>query len=129
MNEQVKLYQKLLAVQKLLQPLKKTGWNSWQQYNYSTASDVLIPVQQACRQHGLVMCADCIEAKIEPGRASCTVRLTVTDSDTGASLSVTAPGYAEDFNEPENGLKGDKAVYKALTGATKYAARCLFLEF
>ena len=120
------LYKKILAVQKILEPLEKTGWNDFQKYSYNTAGDVLLPVQRACNEHGLIVVADCIDSKMEPGRASCTVRLTVADSETGESLSVTAPGYAEDFSYKDNRPNGDKAVYKAITGATKYAVRSFF---
>lgn len=128
MNQNTKsiLYKKILEVQKVLQPLEKTGWNDFQKYNYSTAGDVLLPVQKACNEYGLIVMADCIDSKIEPGRASCTVRLTVADSETGESLSVTAPGYAEDYSYKDNRPNGDKAVYKAMTGATKYAVRSCF---
>jgi len=120
------LYKKILAVQKVLEPLEKTGWNDFQKYSYSTSGDVLLPVQRACNEYGLIVMADCIDAKTEPGRASCIVRLTVADSETGESLSVTAPGYSEDFSYKDNRPNGDKAVYKAITGATKYAVRSFF---
>jgi hypothetical protein len=126
MNEKAKLFQKILAVQKVLEPLEKNGWNDFQKYSYSTASDVLLPIQRICNQHGLIVVADCVDSKIEPGRASVTVRLTVADSETGEALSVTAPGYAEDFSYKDNRPNGDKAVYKAITGATKYAVRSFF---
>lgn len=125
-NNKSTLYQKILAVQKVLEPLDKTGWNDFQKYNYSTAGDVLLPVQRVCNEHGLIVMADCVDSKVEPGRASVTVRLTVADSETGESLSVTAPGYAEDFSYKDNRPNGDKAVYKAITGATKYAVRSFF---
>lgn len=125
-NPKSELYKKILAVQKVLEPLEKTGWNDFQKYNYSTAGDVLLPVQKACNQQGLIVIADCIESKIEPGRASVIVRLTVADSQTGEHLSVTSPGYAEDFSYKDNRPNGDKAVYKAITGATKYAVRSCF---
>ena len=91
-NPKKELYKKILAVQKVLEPLEKTGWNDFQKYNYSTAGDVLLPVQRACNEQGLIVIADCIESKIEPGRASVVVRLSVVDTETGESLSVTAPG-------------------------------------
>ena len=125
-NPKAKLFQKILAVQQSLEPLGKTGRNDFHKYSYTTAGDVLLPVQRACNEHGLIVVADCVESSIEPGRASCTVRLTVADSETGESLSVTAPGYAEDFSYKDNRPSGDKAVYKALTGATKYAVRSFF---
>ena len=125
-NPKNELYKKILAVQKVLEPLEKTGWNDFQKYNYSTAGDVLLPVQRACNEQGLIVIADCIESKIEPGRASVVVRLSVVDTETGESLSVTAPGYSEDFSYKDNRPNGDKAVYKAITGATKYAVRSCF---
>jgi len=63
--------------------------------------------------------ADCVDAKIEPGRASVTVRLTVADSETGESLCDSP--VRQDFSYKDNRPNGDKAVYKAITGATKYA--------
>ena len=125
-NPKKELYKKILAVQKVLEPLEKTGWNDFQKYNYSTAGDVLLPVQRACNEQGLIVIADCIESKIEPGRASVVIRLTIVDTETGESLSVTAPGYSEDFSYKDNRPNGDKAVYKAITGATKYAIRSCF---
>ncbi|MDV2997662.1 MAG: hypothetical protein N4J56_007367 [Chroococcidiopsis sp. SAG 2025] len=101
-NNKAKLFFKILAVQKSLQPLEKSGKNDYQRYAYSTASDVLLPVQKACNEHGLVAIADVIESRIEPGKASATVRLTVADSETGESVSITAPGYAEDWSYKEN---------------------------
>ena len=114
-NTKARLFQKILAVQQSLEPLEKTGRNDFHRYNYTTAKDVLLPVQRACNAHGLIVVADCISSNIEPGRASVTVRLTVADSETGESLSVTAPGYAEDFSWKDNRPSGDKAIYKAIT--------------
>ena len=87
-----------------------------------------MPGQQACNENGLVIVADVIDTKINPDRAAAEVivQLTVFDSETGESNSVTAPGYAEDWSYKDNKATGDKAVYKALTGATKYAVRSFF---
>ena len=125
-NTKANLFKKLLAVQKVLEPLEKTGRNDFHRYNYTTAGDVLLPVQRACNEHGLFISANCIDSKIEPGRAEVTVQLTVFDSETGESHSITSPGYAEDWSYKDNRPSGDKAVYKAITGATKYAVRSLF---
>ncbi len=125
-NAKAKLFQKILAVQKSLEPVEKSGRNDFHKYNYTTAGDVLLPVQQACNAHGLIVVADCIDSNIEPGKASVTVKLTVADSETGESLSVTAPGYAEDWSYKDGKPTGDKAIYKATTGALKYATRLLF---
>lgn len=125
-NPKAKLYQKILAVQRSLEPIEKTGRNDFHKYSYTTAGDVLLPVQRACNAHGLIVVADCTESSIEPGRASCIIRLTVADSETGESMSVAAPGYAEDFSYKDNRPSGDKAIYKAITGAIKYAVRSFF---
>lgn len=128
MNDKAKLFQKILAVQKVLEPLEKSGHNSFHKYKYTTAGDVLLPVQQACNAHGLVIVADVIDTKIHLERAAAEVivQLTVFDSETGESHSITAPGYAEDWSHKESKPIGDKAVYKAITGATKYAVRSFF---
>ena len=59
-----------------------------------------------------------VDSKIEPGKAWVTVKITIVDADSGESITASAPGYAED--------KGDKHLYKAITGATKYAVRSFF---
>ncbi len=127
-NAKAKLYFKLLQVQKSLEPLEKSGRNDFHRYSYATAGDVLLPVQRACNAYDLVIIADVIDTKINPERAAAEVivRLTVFDSETGESHSITAPGYAEDWSHKENKPTGDKAVYKAITGATKYAIRSFF---
>lgn len=125
-NSKARLYQKILAVQKSLEPLEKSGKNDHHKYAYSTAGDVLLPVQKACNEQGLVVITDCIESHTEVGRASVIVRLTVADSETGESVSITCPGYAEDWSYRENKATGDKALYKSITGATKYAVRSFF---
>lgn len=128
MNDKAKLFQKILAVQKVLEPLEKSGHNSFHKYKYTTAGDVLLPVSKACNEYGLVVIANVIDTKIilERAAAEVIVQLTVFDSETGESHSITAPGFAEDWSHKENKPTGDKAIYKAITGATKYAVRSFF---
>lgn len=128
MDNRASLFKKILAVQKVLEPLEKSGKNDFHRYKYTTAGDVLLPVSRACNEQGLVVIADVIETKIHPERAAAEVivKLTVFDSETGESHSITAPGYAEDWSHKDNRPVGDKAVYKAITGATKYAVRSFF---
>jgi len=121
------LFKKLLKVQQNLKPITETGRNKYQGYKYATAVDVIEPVKATCNQFGLFLYLDVIESNIEPGRASCKIRLTVVDSDTGESLDITSVGYAEDYSFKENRPTGDKAIYKAITGATKYAIRSMFV--
>ena len=118
--------QKFLAVQQQLKPLTKSGRNDFHKYAYTTASDVLEPVREACNAAGLILFSEVIEQTIEPGRASVVIKLTIADAETGESLFVTAPGCGEDWSYKENRPTGDKAIYKAITGASKYATRIMF---
>jgi hypothetical protein len=51
--------------------------------------------------------------------ANCKVDTTLTDSETGESICNSSFGFATDKN-------GDKALFKAITGARKYGVSCLF---
>ncbi len=123
----VELFKKLLDVQKHLKPVAESGKNTFQRYKYATAIDVLEPVKKVCNEFGLFIYLDVVDSQIEVGRATCKICLTVVDCDTGESLTITSFGHAEDWSHKENRPTGDKAIYKAITGATKYAVRAMFV--
>ena len=127
MNNKTELFKKLLQVQQRLKPIAETGKNTYQRYSYATALDILEPVKRTCNELGLFIYLDVTESEIEPGKARCTVKLTAVDCETGESLSINSCGYSEDWSYKENRATGDKAIYKAITGATKYAVREMFL--
>jgi len=127
MNNKTELFKKLLQVQQRLKPIAETGKNTYQRYTYATALDILEPVKRTCNELGLFIYLDVTESEIEPGKARCTVKLTAVDCETGESLSINSCGYSEDWSHKENRATGDKAIYKAITGATKYAVREMFL--
>jgi hypothetical protein len=116
-----KLYQKFLAVQQQLKPLEKSGKNDFHKYSYTTASDVLEPVREVCNANGLILFASVIDSRTDRGQAWVNVRLTCADPETGESIECHAAGYAEDWSYRENKPTGDKAIFKAETGAIKYA--------
>jgi hypothetical protein len=126
MTSSAKLYQKFLAVQQQLKPLEKSGKNDFHRYAYATASDVLEPVREVCNASGLILFASVIDSRVEQGRAWVNVRLTCADPETGESIECLAAGYAEDWSYKENKPTGDKSIYKAETGAIKYAVRLMF---
>jgi hypothetical protein len=126
MTNSAKLYQKFLAVQQQLKPLEKSGKNSFHSYAYTTASDVLEPVREACNANGLILFASVIDSRVERGQAWVNVRLTCADPETGESIECYAAAYAEDWSYRENKPTGDKAIFKAETGAIKYAVRLMF---
>ncbi len=126
MNNKTELFKKLLSVQQKLRPIAETGKNTYQRYSYATALDILEPVKKACNELGLFIYLDVTESEIEAGKARCTVKLTTVDCETGESLSINSCGYSEDWSYKENRPTGAKAIYKAITGATKYAVREMF---
>jgi ERF superfamily len=126
MTNSAKLYQKFLAVQQQLKPLLKSGKNEFHRYTYTTASDVLEPVREACNANGLILYASVIDSRVEQGRAWVNVLLTCADPETGESIECNSAGYSEEWNSKENKPTGDKAIYKASTGAIKYAVRLMF---
>ncbi len=127
MNNKTELFKKLLQVQQRLKPIAETGKNTYQRYTCATALDILEPVKRTCNELGLFIYLDVTSSEIEPGKARCTVKLTAVDCETGESLSINSYGYSEDWSYKENRATGDKAIYKAITGATKYAVREMFL--
>ncbi len=126
MNNKTELFRKLLQVQQNLRPIAETGKNTYQRYSYATALDILEPVKRICNKLGLFIYLDVTSSAIEPGKARCTVTLTTVDCETGEALSINSCGYSEDWSYKENRATGDKAIYKAITGATKYAVREMF---
>lgn len=118
------IYKKLLAAQKAVGYVAKNGKNTFQNYEYATESDIIDAVKSAYLDAGLVVITSTdseighFEASGARGeRYTCRwakVRLSyeVVDADTGDKITGAFDGYAED--------KGDKAIYKATTGANKY---------
>lgn len=116
-----KLFTKLAAVQKELKSIPENGFNKFHSYKYSTSEDIINTVRPLCAEAGLVVSIGCTSQEIQrDGKAAFVIiQLTVTDSESGESTSCLMPGYAED-------AKSDKSLYKAITGATKYALRNFF---
>lgn len=126
-DDRKKLFAKLLAVQGNAKNVPKNGVNRSQGYKYVRAEDVVNAVRPLLAQYGLVVTMSATEHKRErydrvnkQGEmvgSSClsdvTVVAIVTDPDTGHSESFTFYGTGFDTT--------DKAVYKAITGAIKYA--------
>lgn len=117
------IYKKLSEIQGQLSVVGKSGKNTFQKYDYATEGDFLEALRPLCAEKGICISTSAIPERTETGRfdnnnkttrfAVVCVRTTLTDSEDGSNIIVEMPGYAEDT--------GDKAIYKALTGATKYA--------
>ena len=118
------LWEKLLAAQKSAQKVEKRGENKAQGYTYAQASDVIEEAHRALHEAGLV-------AYITPGERSAR-EITSQGGSAGlfvtleASLVIADPATRDEsivIGAVGTGVDypGDKAIYKALTGAAKYA--------
>lgn len=120
MDNKAKLYSKILTAQKAIGYVKKNGKNTFNNYNYAMEADILDEVKSAANEAGLVLItsASSTLGSFTNGKgeiirtADIILSYRVIDAETGESVDGCFPGYAED--------KGDKAVYKAITGASKY---------
>ena len=118
------LFAKLLVAQSNAQTVEKAGRNQAQNYRYARAEDVIAEAQRALHEANLVgymePTGDPDEQAIESSGGTgglfvrLRARLVIVDPDDGARLTIPAFGTGVDY-------PGDKATYKALTGAAKYA--------
>lgn len=110
--------------------IKKDKRNSAQSYNYLSEEAMVKRLRELLIEHSVILIPDVIdchtfqvEITTSKGNKSVpitrvTVRYTMVDADSGDSYSFSMVGEGTDT--------GDKAVYKALTGANKYALMKLF---
>lgn len=113
-------------VQKEINPIKKEGRNTAQNYSYAKFEDYVEEIKTTLAKHDLFI----ITSQNPP------VRLESTTTKTGSvqhrievSLVVRIVHNSGEWIEidgyGEGADFGDKAVYKAITGARKYALACL----
>lgn len=127
-STQRSLVRKLAEVMAAVERIPKNGFNKFHGYAYATEADVVDAVRSelAARQVMLLPSVTAHEVRdivTAGGKSERLVTLSMTftahDGESGESLSFTALGQGQD--------PGDKAGYKAATGATKYALMKLFL--
>lgn len=107
--------------------VEKSGVNQFHRYKYASDADILWTLKPQLAEHGLafILVGYTVEAigevKTKNGGAERLVDLRVTyrlAHKSGEWMDVVAPGSGQD--------PGDKAHYKAMTGALKYALRQSF---
>jgi hypothetical protein len=119
------LVEKLAAVMAAVERVPKNGWNDFHKYHYATEADLSDAVRSNMARYGvmLIPSVEKLEWREIPGKngnekvATLTVQFTATDGTTEFRFTVIGEGQD----------RGDKATYKAMTGATKYALLKLFL--
>jgi hypothetical protein len=131
----IQLYKKILAAQMALSVLKKDKVNESQDYQYASAAIVIDSVRKVLHDQRLIAIASVLSKErivtkktsthpktgeiIEKETSLVTVNLEmkIIDTETGEEIVTTIPG---DGYDPT-----DKAPYKAITGASKYAMLAL----
>lgn len=125
---QGKLAGKMVAAMKDIDAVLKNGRNDFQKYNYVRAADVANEAREAMITHGIAFTYDVVDAihweSTKEGKSTnyfcqLTVMVTFTDADSGEQMSGRVVGWGSDTL--------DKAPFKAMTGAVKYALRMNFL--
>lgn len=117
-----KIAKKFVEVMKDCSHVAKNGTNSFHQYKYATAADVLEKVNSSLTKHGLASVVTpnllslqqvtTAKGNVEQ-LATVEVTITLIDSDSGESLTLKGLGSGQDSS--------DKSVAKAQTMGIKYA--------
>lgn len=126
-REQKSLLTKLVEITAVVERIPKNGHNDKQNYDYALESDIKDVVRKEMSERDLVLISSELSRNKSElqGRngvqqlVTLEVQFTIFDAETGESIQFTGFGDGQDF--------GDKAVYKAKTGALKYALTTLFL--
>lgn len=128
------LHSKIAAIQGQLERIPKSGLHQKPSYRYHTENDILGAVRPLCANFNISILSTCIKfelSRLPPKvdrngemesvgeqEAIATVKVTLTDGDSGETISAEMPGYASD--------KTGKALSQAITNATKYAVKQMF---
>jgi hypothetical protein len=122
------LARKLAEVMGAVNHVPKNGSNNFHNYKYATEADIVAAVRKEMASRLLIMIPSVVKtewskvARRQGGEdrlCTLTMKFTIHDGDSGEEMSFDMVGEGQD--------PGDKAVYKAETGATKYALLKLFL--
>jgi len=122
------LRQKLAEVRRRIGYIQKRGFNERNNYSYVTAADLAGAVGDILAELGVVIVPRLESISYEPNQpgrsevaraAQVVMAYTFTDVDTGEEITTKVAGQGLDA--------GDKAPYKAMTGALKYALLQSFL--
>jgi hypothetical protein len=113
------LVSKLCEIMAEIKWVEKRGRNEFHKYAYATEADLVEAVRGKMAARGIFLFPDCIDHKRTGELTDIMVQWTFVDGTTGESRTCAVPGCGQD--------KGDKGVYKALTGSEKYLLMKAFL--
>ncbi|UTI41074.1 ERF family protein [Niallia sp. RD1] len=128
MTEQRKLVKKLSEVMQEVKYIEKKGFNAFHKYKYATESDVAEKIREVLAEKIVMMIPNMTNHNVREhvnakGKTEYIVTVdmefTFYDGETGETIVFNMAGEGQDA--------GDKAVYKAITGAQKYALMKVFM--
>ncbi|MHC5227546.1 ERF family protein [Enterococcus sp. LJL99] len=127
MSDGKKLIHKIAEITQEVKRIPKTGWNDFHKYAYATESDIKQVIREELAKRDLVLFSDIVSHKVDEVltakgkteyRTTIEVIYTLEDAETSETRMFKGVGTGQDA--------GDKGVYKAQTGALKYALTNLF---
>ncbi|PZM62577.1 ERF family protein [Paenibacillus dendritiformis] len=122
------LVKKLTEVMQEVKYIQKTGFNKFHNYKYATEADVNEKVREELANRGVVLIPNMKSHEIREHTTAkgnreyivtVGVEFTFMDGESGETIAFTVFGQGQD--------PGDKATYKAFTGAQKYALMKAFM--
>lgn len=113
------IYQKIANVMSQVNRVPKTGYNSFHKYAYATESDLTESIRPILTEAKLAFFSSVLEQERVGEFTKVQMEFTLADIETGEVLKSVYWGEGQD--------KGDKGLYKAYTGATKYFLMKTFL--
>jgi hypothetical protein len=125
-NAPKNLAQKMAQVMIDVTHVEKNGKNDFHKYKYATEADMVAPVRHALAKQGVctiprVVKEEWVKIVTKAGKEEfiCRIKLEMDFTDGEKVMTASACGEGQDA--------GDKAFYKAMTGATKYVICKTFL--
>lgn len=123
-----KLVRKLTEVMDQVKYIQKKGFNKFHKYSYATESDVSERVREELAERVVMMIPNVIESTVREHKnrsnnieyiVKVRMEFKFIDGETGEELIFHSEGEGQDA--------GDKGIYKAITGAQKYALMKAFM--
>ena len=122
-NVESGLMHKLVEITQAVERIPKNGHNKHQNYDYALESDIKDVVRKEMANRNLMMIPNELSRTMTqiPTKngsqqlVTLEIEFTVNDADSGEAFKMVGYGDGQD--------SGDKAVYKAKTGALKYTSR------
>lgn len=117
-----KLWKALTEARKQLSIVPKSGRNTYDNYDYAKDEDIINTINTKLLEQGIMHSFRQLEASVnDKGEAFIKGELLLAHGETGETQAFGGFGFSSD--RKKNGY-GDKALFKAITGARKYAYLC-----